>query len=104
MSILELLDTFSFDEILSYTDSRTESLIARTNTYFEKFYVPCHLSKLDKYTLVDITSYLDDTDSRHALRITNTRFKYLTHMLFFYGYNYNLLRMMEGMSGLRYSN
>jgi hypothetical protein len=104
MSILELLDTFSFSEILSYTDSRTESLLAHTNKYFERFYVPCHLSKLDKYTLIDITSYLDDNDSRHAMRITNTRFKYLIHVLFFHALNYNLLKIMEGMRGLRYAN
>jgi hypothetical protein len=74
MSILELLDKFSFNEILSYTDSRTESLIARTNKYFERFYFPCHLSKLDKYSLDDILSYTNNT-SRRALRTINSRFK-----------------------------
>lgn len=104
MSITELLDTFSIDEILSYTDSRTESLIARTNKYFQKFYVSCHLSVLDKYVLTDITSYLDDDNTRHAMRITNTRFKYLTHIpISIYGFNCNLLRIMNGMHGLRYA-
>lgn len=104
MSILELLDTYSIDEILSYTDSKTESLIARTNKYFQKFYVSCHLSVLDKYVLIDITSYLDDNESRHAMRITNTRFKYLTHLpIFVYGFNYNILKIMRGMNGLRFA-
>lgn len=103
MSIIELLDTYSIDEILSYTDSRTESLIARTNKYFQKFYAPCYLSLLDKYVIADIISYLDDNESRHAMRITNSRFNYLKQLLFLYRRNYNLLKIAEGMGGLRYA-
>jgi hypothetical protein len=89
ISIVDVCDEYVVNDVLSYTDCRTISLLSHTNKHFEIFYVPCKLSLLDKYSLDEILSYTNNK-SRSALRTINTRFKDLHDLLDEFLYSFSL--------------
>lgn len=89
VSIVDVCDEYVVNDVLSYTDCRTISLLSHINKQFERFYVPCKLSLLDKYSLDEILSYTNNK-SRSALRTINTRFKDLHDLLDEFLYSFSL--------------
>lgn len=98
ISIVDICDDYVVNDILSYTDCRTISLLSHINKYFERFYAPCKLSLLDKYSLDEILSYTDGI-SRHALRTINTRFKNLPKLFDEILYSFSLHPDQHQLSG-----
>lgn len=88
-SFVDVCDQYVINDILSYTDCRTISLLAHTNKHFDRFYVPCKLSLLDKYSLDEILSYINNA-SRRALRTINTRFKDLHELYDEFMYSFSM--------------